>query len=80
MADVQFENQGEEFGRPPQSSAFDLTGAMVRWGLVSTRQQAEYVMIALAVVAFLIAAYFLFTGGGSGSIPPPPPVAATPGQ
>ena len=79
MADVQFENQGEEFGRPPQSSAFDLTGAMVRWGLVSDRRQAEYVLIALAVVAFLVAAYFLFTGGG-GNLPPPPPVAATPGR
>lgn len=70
---VQFENQGEEFGRPPVENGFDITGKLVSWGLVSSRQEAQYVMITVAVLA-LVAAFFLFTrSGGGGEAPPPPP-------
>jgi hypothetical protein len=69
---VQFENQGDEFGRPPQrSGGFDLTGKLVQWGLVSSPQEAQYVLLAVAIVVVLIAGYFIFHSGGS-SVPPPP--------
>ena len=75
---VQFENQGEEFGRPPQaSSGFDLTGKLVQWGLVSNATEAQYALIGLAVIALLIAGFFLFGFGGGSNIPPPPPVASS---
>ena len=73
---MQFENQGDEFGTPPQQSAgFDLTGKLVEWGLVSSTSEAQYVLIGVAVVALLAAAYFLFGFGGGSSLPPPPPVS-----
>jgi len=72
--EVRFENQGEEFGAPPQASAgFDLTGKMIQWGLVSSRQEAEYALGGTAVVALLIAIYFFWSGFASEAPPPPPP-------
>jgi hypothetical protein len=73
MTDLQFDNTENEFGRPPVASAgFDITGKLVGWGLVSTRQQAEYVLIGLGVLVLIIA-FFVYHGTGS-SLPPPPPV------
>jgi hypothetical protein len=72
---VRFENQGDEFGRPPQrAGTFDLTGKLVEWGLVKSNQEAQYVLLAVAVVLLLIAGYFIFHSG-SGTVPPPPPVS-----
>jgi hypothetical protein len=73
MSDVRFENQGQEFGRPPVESGFDITGKLVSWGLVSSRAEAQYVMIGIIVLAFAGAAFFFFSLGGSGAPPPPPP-------
>ncbi len=70
MGDMQFEDQTNEFGAPRErATGFDLTGKLVQWGLVSTPQEAQYALIAVAVLAFLVAAYFLFSSGG-GSAPP----------
>ena len=55
MDEVHFENQGEEFGAPPERSGSDLTSRLIRWGVVSNREQAQYVMIGVAVVVFIIA-------------------------
>lgn len=72
---VRFEDQGNEFGRPPQpTSGFDLTGKLVEWGLVSSATEAQYVLVVIAALALLISAYFFFHSGG-GSLPPPPPVS-----
>ena len=72
---VQFESQGDEFGRPPQrGGSFDLTSKLVQWGLVKSEQEAQYVLIAVAVIVFLIAGFLIFHSGGS-SVPPPPPVS-----
>ncbi len=72
--EVRFENQGEEFGTPPERSAgFDLSGKLMSWGLVSSRQEAQYVLIAIAVLA-LIGTFFALRGSG-GSLPPPPPTS-----
>lgn len=63
---VRFENQGEEFGAPPtRSGGFDMSDKLVTWGLVASRQEAQYVLIAIAVVIFIVAGYFLFSGGES---------------
>ncbi len=73
MGDMQFEDQTNEFGSPRErASGFDLSGALVRWGLVSTPQEAQYALIAVIVLSALIAGYFFFSSGGS--TPPPPPV------
>jgi hypothetical protein len=72
---MRFEDNNNEFGRPPEEAAgFDLTGKLVEWGLVSDTQQAQYVLIGVAVLALLVAAFFFFHSAGS-STPPPPPVS-----
>ena len=64
MPEMKFEEQADEFGRPPQQSAgADLTGKLVAWGLAANRQQAEYILLGVGVAALLLALYFLFSGG-----------------
>lgn len=70
---VQFQNQGEEFGAPPRESGTDLTGALVAWGLVSSRKEAQYVMIGVAILAFIVAVFFFGRAVAGGDAPPPPP-------
>lgn len=70
---VHFQDQGEEFGHPPTESGTDLTGKLVSWGLVSSRQEAQYVMIGVAVFAFIIAVFFFGRAVAGGDAPPPPP-------
>ena len=55
MSEMRFENQGEEFGRPPTESGVDFTGKLVKWGLVSSRQEAQYVLVGIAVLAIILA-------------------------
>jgi hypothetical protein len=75
MTDLQFDNQTNEFGRPPEASnGFDITGKLINWGFVSNRKEAEYVLIGVAVVALLAA--FFFYKSSAGSLPPPPPIGA----
>jgi hypothetical protein len=65
MADIQFDTNPSEFGTPPQGKpGWDLTGQIVSLGLAKTREQAEYLLIGVAVLAIIIAAYFLFHSGG----------------
>lgn len=64
MSDVQFnEDQAEEFGRPPARSGGDLTGKLIKWGFVSTRQEAEYVMIGIGI-AVAVLAFFVYLSTG----------------
>ncbi len=52
MSDVQFENQGDEYGRPPvQPAGTDLTGKLISWGIAKNRQQASYVLGGVGVLA-----------------------------
>ncbi|MDO8576521.1 MAG: hypothetical protein Q7R90_04375 [bacterium] len=61
MGDLRFDSdQQDEFSRPAgQASGGDLTGKLIAWGVVSNRQQAEYVMIGLAVLIAIIA-FFVY--------------------
>jgi hypothetical protein len=70
MADLQFDtDQTNEFGAPPTSSSGEgLADKFIKWGLVSSRQQAEYLMLGIAGLVLIIA-IFVFTSGGS---EPPP--------
>ena len=76
---VQFQTDNQnEFGRPPRDTSADITGKMVAWGLVSTRTEAQYVMIGVAALAFVAAFFFFFTSVGGSSAPPPPPPGLAP--
>lgn len=71
---MHFENQGQEFGTPPQRSAgLDLANKLVEWKLVSTVQEAQYALIGVVVIVLLIAGFLFFHSGSS--VPPPPPVS-----
>ena len=60
MGDLRFDSEGDEFARPAsENSKSDLTGMFITWGLVSNRQQAEYLMIALAILIAVIA-FFVY--------------------
>lgn len=69
MSDIRFDTPENEFGRPPQrEQGGDFADKFVTWGLVSSREQAMYILIGIAVVA-LIAAFFFIRGGGSDAPP-----------
>lgn len=66
MSDIEFNTNPDEFGRPPQAApSTDITGKLVEWGLAGDRKQAEYVLIAAAVLVLLLAfvAYRSLSGG-----------------
>jgi len=72
MSEMQFQTDDQnEFGRPPMSSGgFDLSGMLIKWGVVSSPQQAEYVLITVAAICLIVAGYFFFfSGGGSDPFP-----------
>lgn len=70
MNDIRFSSdQSDEFGRPAGRRGFDLGGMLIRWGIAKSRQQAEYVMIGIVVVTFIVI-FFLLWGSGSPEIPP----------
>lgn len=72
MAEMQFDMNPNEFGRPPvQDRGFDIASKLVAWGLVSSRKEAEYVLIAVAVIALVGAFYFLTSGSGGVQIKEP---------
>ena len=70
---VQFQaDDANEFGRPPSASGgFDITGKLVEWGLVSSRDEAQYVLIGIGVVVLLVAVFIFWKSGGSGELQPP---------
>ena len=74
--DIRFDEQGAEFGGPPQERrGLDMTGALVRWGLVSTRGQAQYVLLLIAAAALIAAFYFGYGALTTQTeLPPPPPI------
>lgn len=60
MGELRFDSEGDEFRRPEgANSGRDFTGMLIKWGLVSNRQQAEYVMIGLAIVIAVVA-FFVY--------------------
>ncbi|MBI5457470.1 hypothetical protein HY971_01970 [Candidatus Kaiserbacteria bacterium] len=73
MSEMQFQDQTDEFGRPPVASGgFDLSGMLIKWGIASSRQQAEYVLIGVTVVIIAIAVFVYFSGSGASDVPTTP--------
>lgn len=73
MSEMQFKSDDQnEFGAPQSfADTSGVTDKLVQWGLASSAQQAEYILIGIGVVCLLIASYFFFFSGGS-SVPPGP--------
>ncbi len=56
MSEMHFEDQGDEFSRPREDAAgFDMTALLIKWGIASSRQQAEYALIGIAIFAAVVA-------------------------
>jgi len=73
MNEIQFEDKQDEFGAPPQmNQGTDFTGKLIGWGLASNRQQAEYLMIGLAVVIIIISFFVYRWGSSPGQVGLPP--------
>ena len=66
MGDLRFDSdQQEEFGRSAgKTSGSDLTGKLIAWGIVSNRQQAEYVMIGVAILVAVVAFFVYRSASG----------------
>ena len=67
MADMQFnsdqQNEFTEYSQP-RSQGFDLTGMLIKWGIVSDRKQGEYILLGVAVLVIAIA-FWMFASGDS---------------
>ena len=70
---MKFEDNQNEFGRPPATSnGFDMSGMLIKWGIASSRQQAEYILIAVGVIVFAAAVFVYMSGSGSSDVPTEP--------
>jgi len=70
---VRFENQGEEFGSPPdRSGGFNLSALFVKWGLVSSVREAQYVLLAITIVAVLVGVFFFYSASTGNDVPTEP--------
>lgn len=70
---IKFDTPADEFGRPPQQSmGADLTGKLIKWGFVSSRQEAQYVLGGIAVVAIILAIFLYRALSGGSSVPTEP--------
>ncbi|MDO8514756.1 MAG: hypothetical protein Q7S50_04385 [bacterium] len=74
MSEMQFQTDDQnEFGRPPVASGgFDFSGKLVAWGLVSSRKEAEYVLIGIGVIALIVAIFVYMSSSGSSNVPTTP--------
>ena len=58
---VRFDDQGDEFGAPPsRKGGMDITGMLVRWGLVSSSQEAQYVLGGAAALILLATVWLIW--------------------
>lgn len=73
MSEMRFEDQQNEFGGPPVAGGgFDMSGKLIAWGIASSRQQAEYFLIAIGILAFAIAVFVYMSSSGSSAVPTEP--------
>jgi len=60
MSDVQYENQGwMQQSKQPEKKT-DFTDRLVKWGVASDRKQASYILLGVALMALLIAIFFMW--------------------
>lgn len=73
MSEMRFEDQQNEFGRPPAPPVgFDISGRLVTWGIASSRQQAEYILAAIGVLVLAIAIFVYIGSSGTSNVPTEP--------
>jgi hypothetical protein len=75
MSDIRFDGEESYAPRPLRPRAKGLAGLVVRWGLAKNERSAQLVLLAAALIAFLIA-LALFMGSafsGAATLPPPAP-------
>lgn len=61
MADLQFQEE-QQYQRPAAMQESPLIRLVLRTGIVSSEQAAEYVLLAIAVIAFIVSGFLLFGG------------------
>ncbi len=62
-ADLQF-NEDQEFARPTAAAQSPVLARLVlKTGIVSTREQANYALLGIAVIGILFTFFMLFSGG-----------------
>ena len=72
MSEVSFEDQGDNFGRPSKFlEAFDLGALLIKWRIASTRQQAQYILIGVILVAIMLAFFVYHVAAPSYTGPTP---------
>jgi hypothetical protein len=60
MSEVSFEDRGDTFSRLPKFlETFDLGALLIKWRIASTQQQAQYILIGVALVAIVLA-FFIY--------------------
>lgn len=76
MSDIRFDGEDLYQPRPTLAQNKGLTGLVLRWGLARDARRAQYVLLAVALGALVLALCVLAGSGviGSGApLPPPPP-------
>jgi hypothetical protein len=76
MSNIEFTEEKQEnvrYGRfEPSNTTPKLVRLVMKLGLAKTKKQANYVLMAVTLISFILAIYFFATGG------PPRRQAATP--
>jgi hypothetical protein len=71
MSEVSLEDEGG-FGRLPKLlEDFDLGALLIKWRIASTRQQAQYILIGVVLVAIVLAFFIYHVTTPSYAIPTP---------
>lgn len=57
---VRFDSEGDEFAQVSRGTNSDsMSDRLVRWGIVSSPEQAQYVLIGLVAMVLIAILYFL---------------------
>ena len=72
MSEMRFEDQQNEFVRSPSAGGFDLSAMLIKWGLASSRQQAEYVLVGIGIIVLAVAVFVYMSGSGTSDVPTTP--------
>jgi hypothetical protein len=72
MSEVSFEDQGDTSGRLPKFlETFDLGALLIKWRIASTRQQAQYILIGMILVAIVLTFFVYHLATPSSTVPTP---------
>lgn len=69
MADIRFQNPGDEFYRPAQARSGGLPAFIIRLGIARDVKTANYILLGIAIVAILVGIFFYARSGPAESRP-----------